>query len=181
MGEIITDKPTRVGKSVTSWARALALALILAGLAARVVFLGIFPDSPSKFDQATYLRQARKLQQIGLVEWKFNQIAPGYIAFLAGAFEVSGGADKDFVRLAQALLGATTVAVVYGITQLTFANVARRARSRIALLAAALWTFYPDALFLHRPITAKRCFYFLRSPRFIFSCAPIARLCKRRG
>lgn len=132
------------------------------------MFLDVFPTVNSRADQSAYQEQAKRLEKQGLFKWAYVHRAPGYIVFLAGLYKLNGSTDKNIIRIEQGLLGAVSVALLFGITQLVLATLARRERTRIALVAAGLWAFYPDAIFFTQTYYTETLFVLLALGGFYF-------------
>lgn len=66
--------------------------------------------------------------------------APGYPFFLAGVYTMFPGADFRLLRILQAALSACTIPLVYALAR-------HCGERRVALLAAALFAFYPSSIY----------------------------------
>ncbi|MBI4671140.1 MAG: glycosyltransferase family 39 protein [Chloroflexi bacterium] len=142
--------------------------VVCATFALHLGMLSVFPRIPVELDQGVFVKQGKRLAQQGLVEWKYNARAPGYIFFVATNFLVSGEDRLGFVRVAQSALAATTAAALYGLTQLAFTSIARRRRQVIGLLAALVYAVTPDYLFFSQTVWAEAYFIFLLVLAFCF-------------
>lgn len=133
---------------------------LLLGLFLRLALFQWVPEIPTVYDQAVYYRQALQIVRQGVLQWSDDSRAPGYPFFLAANFVLSGSSSKTFVRVIQCLLSTATIALIYGIAQLLFAN-NRRARDPSAVLAALAFTLYPDYIFFAQTLWSETVFVFL--------------------
>lgn len=146
----------------------LIYTLVCATFLLHLGMLSIVPRVPVELDQGVFVKQGKRLSQLGLVRWRFTVRAPGYIFFLATNFVLSGKDDLVFVRAGQSLLAATTAAALYALTQLAFKSIARRRRQLVGLLAALLYAVSPDYLFFSQTVWAETYFIFLLTLAFCF-------------
>lgn len=137
------------------------LVVLLIGLGVRLAMLNVFPEIPVRNDQAAYEKNALKLLDQGILDWKFSLRAPGYIFFLSANFLASGASDKLFVRVMQSLLSTATIAVIYGIARLTFNSIPPPRSRTVALLAAILFALYPDIVFFSQTLWSETFFILL--------------------
>lgn len=142
------------------YARVGVYGALLLGLFLRLALLQWMPEIPTDYDQAVYYRQALQIVRQGALVWSDDSRAPGYPFFLAANFYLVGSSSKTFVRVVQCLFSTATIALIYGIAQLLFAN-NRRARDPSALLAALMFTFYPDYIFFAQTLWTETVFVFL--------------------
>ncbi|MCO5169987.1 MAG: hypothetical protein M9894_26925 [Planctomycetes bacterium] len=123
-------------------ARRRALALAALALLVRLA-VGLAPVDVSAPDSITYLEPARSLARgEGYLDGDGRATAarpPGYPTFVAACYAIAGGPSDASVRVAQAVLGAAAVLLVF--TALRGA----RAPAPVALGAAALLALDPVA------------------------------------
>ncbi len=124
-------------------------AILLLALIVRTGFVLYYPHTPAP-DEGVWRNAA-----IDLSSGKgfTNPLRhPGYISFLAAIYKVSGGTGDTAVRLAQAVLGAAQVWLLFILTGALFK------RRSIALLSALFLALYPYSIF-HAAYLLCEAFY----------------------
>lgn len=155
------------------WVRTERLSLVVfaVALTVRVLFLVAPPAPEWKPDS-----QAYDMLAMGLLDGKgyvnsrgeaTSWLPPGYPLFLAAVYWAIGR-NLDAVRLAQAILDATTCLIVYVLAFRIFGN-------RVALVAAGLATFSLGLLSAARLILTESLFTFLVALSVLMLHAGLAR------
>jgi 4-amino-4-deoxy-L-arabinose transferase-like glycosyltransferase len=122
-------------------------------LASTVLKLGlaiVLHGQPPVLDEAAYLQIARQLAETGVFEGTFRP--PLYPAFLA--LFLSTGLGTFGVRVAQCLLSAISVALVYRLTDRNFGRTAAR-------IAAIIFAFDPVLVTFSHHLWSETLFIFL--------------------
>src|SRR5438552_10342765 len=114
-------------------------AVLLLGLVLRLLAMPS-PERPLVFDERDYSSLSTTLAQTGAYTEAGHPTAyraPGYPAFLAAIQKVTHRSDPEAARVAQAVLDELSALVLY--------LIALPWGATAALLAAAIWSFYPPA------------------------------------
>jgi len=143
-------------------AQALTLfAIVLGGLVVRLAMLALRYPHAMSHDELGYDFMARQLVDRGVLGYyspKANAyVTPGYPLALAGAFklaQVFGGGHAlglAVARVAQALLGAATIALVFALGR-------KVANATVGLGAAAIFAVYPSSFMAQGRILTESLF-----------------------
>lgn len=151
-----------------SKSRPALVAILWVAFLVRLLWFVPFPDIPPEFDQSTFLHESRALATRGLLQWTYDERAPGYFLYLAAHAPSDTVAARAAIRVTQSLLGVATVAAIFVLTRLLFAGTARVRRERIGLIAAALMALYPDYVFYTQLLWSETFFIFLTAFAFVF-------------
>ena len=132
---------------------AVLVVIILAALALRLFFLLLTRDITPIHDEAVYVRMAKEVLESGdfRARWLWP---PGQAYFMAGIFSIFGVSILA-VKVAQTVLSAFTVYLLYLICRQTFGN------ERTALLAGALAAVYPNLIAFSHYLWSETLFIFL--------------------
>src|SRR5438093_12952563 len=130
-------------------------AVLLLGLALRLLAMPS-PEHPLVFDERDYSALSTTLAQTGRYTDGGRPTAyraPGYPAFLASVQILTRRSDQGPARIAQAVLDESSACGLY--------LIALPWGSTAALLAAAIWSFYPPAVVYARLLYPETLFTFL--------------------
>jgi 4-amino-4-deoxy-L-arabinose transferase-like glycosyltransferase len=146
---------------VTAWARRHAPlgAIVLAALAVRLVILPATADTGLKIvDEQHYHQLATNLSAGHGFGWAPGDLTsirpPLYPVFVATVWRIAGQQSLPAVRLAQIFLSLATVLLLHRLAR-------RILRGRAALVAAALFAFYPSFIVYDYLLLTEVLFTFL--------------------
>lgn len=136
------------------------LALLLGAFLLRMAILPLFWHQPLNIvDEQHYSRLAISILTRGeFAHFPGKPTAirpPLYPVFLAGIYKIFGPKNYDAVRIIQIFLALLSGCVVYSLTKKFFE------KENVALLACAIFLFYPSLLFFNYLILTETLFIFL--------------------
>lgn len=159
-------------------ARNILILILLGTFFVSLIFSFHYRISPT-VDAKAYTRIARNMAAgLGYIEHIENagrpaaddaivRVGPGYEFFLAGLYVLAGGQNLPLVWVAQALLRALTVFLVYKIARILFLNYENHTLT--ALLAAGIVGFFPDLIMIGGMLLAETLFLVLLAAAFYYS------------
>lgn len=131
--------------------------ILVVALVVRLAYVYKMRGVPAYGDWSLYDQFARGLlagRYPEELEHFWSMLPPGYPLFLAGLYALFGISCFDIVRIAQALLSAGTVWVLFLLGRRLYDR-------RVGLLAAAVFALYPYAVFYPATIMSESLYLFL--------------------